>query len=410
MDTDSSMLEGLADFEAAIPEIAGVNPVLVRIVIIIGVFLLLLLLRRLLIFLILSPLRRRLRDRGQLHYIEALERIIVRPIRLIIIALLLVIAGSLLLETGPLLTLVLRIASTFLIIAIAIGLYQFISFAFLSRGRLYTLTGMAVEEALLPFFRTSLQVFLALVAGVILIQEWGYDVTGLIAGLGIGGLAVSLAAQDTLSNLFGFTAIVGDRPFVVGDYIKTPDVEGIVEEVGLRSTRVRQLDQALVTVPNNKLAGAAVLNWSRLSKRRIDMVLNVTYDTRADALESLLEDLRRMLREWPSVETESVVVYFVEFGSYSLNILIRCYVTIADWGSFTAEKEKILLAILRLVDQHNIEIAFPSQTLYSASGTGEELATVSPDMRARLAAAAAAAMVLAQQAERSSAPKGDSPS
>src|SRR5947208_14792157 len=92
---------------------------------------------------------------------------------------------------------------------------------------------------------------------VIIIQVWGYDVTGLIAGLGLGGLALSLAAQDTLSNVFGFAAIVSDRPFVVGEYIKTKDVEGAVERVGLRSSRVRQIDQAIVAVPNNLLASSA---------------------------------------------------------------------------------------------------------------------------------------------------------
>src|SRR5262249_8920002 len=151
-------------------------------------------------------------------------------------------------------------------------------------------------------------------------QEWGYDVTGLIAGLGLGGLAISLAAQDTLSNIFGFAAIVSDRPFVVGEYVKTKDVEGSVERVGLRSTRVRQIDQAVVAVPNSMLASSAILNWSRLSKRKLEVTLGVTYKTRPDQMEALLASLREMLKAHDKVDPNSVVVYFIGFGQSALNI------------------------------------------------------------------------------------------
>jgi MscS family membrane protein len=200
------------------------------------------------------------------------------------------------------------------------------------------------------------------------VQEWGYDVSGLVAGLGVGGLAVSLAAQDTLANLFGFTMIVGDRPFVVGEFIKTPDVEGIVEHVGMRSTRVRQLDQAYVTIPNAKLADSAILNWSRLSKRRLDARLCIRYDARPEQLEALLERSRALLNAHEKTEPESVVVYLIEYGENGLIVLVRANLLLPDWIEFTAEKEKLFIDILKIVEELGLSIAFPSRSVYIETG------------------------------------------
>jgi MscS family membrane protein len=161
-----------------------------------------------------------------------------------------------------------RLARTLIIVAIAIALYRALEIFGFSRARLYALTGINIEESLLPFVRVGLELLIIAFTVVIVVQEWGYDVSALVAGLGLGGLAVSLAAADTIANIFGFSMIVGDRPFIVGDYIKTNDVEGTVEKVGLRSTRIRQPDQALVTVPNKTLANAVILNWSRPRRAR----------------------------------------------------------------------------------------------------------------------------------------------
>ena len=132
---------------------------------------------------------------------------------------------------------------------------------------------------------------------IFILQELSFDVAALIASLGVVGLGISLASQDTVSNMFGFAAIVSDNPFKVGDYIKTPAVTGVVESVGVRSTRVRQLDQALVTVPNNLLTNAVVLNWARLEKRRLDVTLNFTYSTSADQMRAVVAGIRELLEK-----------------------------------------------------------------------------------------------------------------
>lgn len=231
-----------------------------RVLLIVLVVVLIWLLRRLLILILARPLQRVLERTGRGDLDDLITRIIAPPVRVLLIALSIFIAAQLLDLDITASQFVTRITRTLVVIAFALAAYQIVTVIFLTRGRLYSITGIASEDALLPFARTGLQIIILAIVLVSIIQEWGYDVSGLIAGLGIGGLAISLAAQDTLSNLFGFTAIVGDRPFAVGEYIKTKDVEGLIEQVGLRSTRVRQMDQAVVTVPNSMLASSAILN------------------------------------------------------------------------------------------------------------------------------------------------------
>lgn len=345
-----------------LPEMLRVG--LARLLLVVLVICVIWLVRSSIAWLLAKPLKRLLNRTAQPQFDETLKRIVTTPVNLLLLALAIDL-GARILEVSPSgMTFVVNITRTLVIFAITVTVYRIIEVLAFSRRQLYILTGLAIDEALLPFIRTGIRLIVLALALVIVIQQWGYDVTGLIAGLGLGGLALSLAAQDTLSNIFGFTAMVSDRPFVVGEYIKTSDVEGIVEKVGLRSTRVRQLDQALVAVPNSKLANSAILNWSRLAKRRIDMVLGITYSTSPDQMEQLLQRLREMLAERETVDAETVVVNFIEFGGSSLNVLVRCYVNIADWVGFTTEKERILLEIMRVVEGLGLQIAYPSRTLY----------------------------------------------
>lgn len=272
------------------------------------------------------------------------------------------------------------ISRTILIIAAFFAALRIFGLITFDRDTILRFTGISIQERLIPFLRTAIQMILVILAIVIILQEWGFEVNGLIASLGIVGLAFSLAAQDTVSNLFGFTAIVGDNPFKVGDFINTPDVSGIVEHVGVRSTRVRQLNQAIVTVPNSKLANAVILNWSRLSKRWVDFKLGVTYSTNARQMRALLERLRTMLASRELVDPNSVVVYFTDFNDSSLDVLIRCYIYLADWGEFQAEKERINLEIMELVEEMGLSIAFPSRSVYLETFPGIEDETTASAM------------------------------
>lgn len=229
------------------------------------------------------------------------------------------------------------------------------------------LTGWTIPERLLPFLNTVFKFLIIAIGAIFVLQELQFDVAALIASLGVIGLGISLASQDTVSNMFGFAAIVTDNPFKVGDFITTPTVTGIVESVGVRATRVRQLDQALVTVPNNLLTNAAVLNRSRLEKRRLDATLNFTYSTSADQLRTVIGEIRALLQNTDDIDPDSVIVHFVEFADSSLNVRVICQVLLSDWREFTAKQESLFLDIMGIAERLGIDFAFPSRSIYLES-------------------------------------------
>ncbi len=335
------------------------------------------LLRKVLAAIFVAPLRR-LAGRSEARWDDLLLDTIIIPARLLIIAFGLAVSAEILQLDVTAQNFIQHLIRTFVIAALFMAFYRAVNALAPTSTRLFSVTGLSISERLLPFIRTTLKIIIVVLAGVVVIQEWGYDITGLVAGLGVTGLGISLAAQDTIKNLFGFTMIVSDQPFVVGDFIKTNDVEGTVEHVGVRSTRVRQPDQAYVTVPNSTLANSAILNWSRLSKRWINVTLRITYDTRRESLENLLAVLREMLAAREHVDSDSIVVHFINFGDAGLELLIRCYVKLADWGEFTAEKELIYLEIMGIIEALGLHIAFPARPVYSGTAPPPQPGGASP--------------------------------
>lgn len=196
-----------------------------------------------------------------------------------------------------------------------------------------------------------------------ILEAWSLDVNGLIAGFGIAGAAVALATKDTLANLLGYFVILADEPFNEGEYVVFSGVSGTVEHIGFRSTRVRGLDQSLVTVPNNTIMNANVTNWSRLTKRRLNMTLGVEYSSSPEQVLSVVQAIREMLQEHEAVESESVVVQFTNFNDSTLDIIIICFMKIPAWGDFQAAKQDINLRIMDLLEDRGVEIAFPTRTI-----------------------------------------------
>jgi MscS family membrane protein len=316
-------------------------------------------LRRLLTAIVVAPLRR-LARRTNAQWDDVLLDTIMLPARLLIIAIALAVGAQILLVDSVTSAFVQHIIRTLIIIAVLVALFRAVDALAPSSNRLFRVTGLSITERLLPFVRTAVKLLLIAITVVIVIQEWGYDVSGLVAGLGLGGLAFSLAAKDTVENLFGFTTIVGDQPLVVGEFIKTADVEGIVEHVGIRSTRIRKLDQSLVTVPNSKLASAPILNWSRLSKRWVDLKLVIAYDATRAQIETFLQQVRAMLEVRTQIEQGSVFVRLVSFGEMGMEVMIRCYVMESDWALYSEEKESINLELLRIIEELNLHLAMRS--------------------------------------------------
>lgn len=323
-------------------------------------------LRHLLTWILIRPMRI-LAKRTKMEFDDLLIEVLIGPMRYLVIALGITITVNVM-DFGPAITSFAELLTrTFFIVAAFYAIYKIFTIISITPVSLVRFTGFTIEERLLPFLRTIIRIMIVVIALLIILREWGFDISGLVASVGIIGLAISLAAQDTVANFFGFTTIVGDRPFNVGDFIKTGDTSGIVEHVGMRSTRLRQLDQALVTVPNNKLANAAVLNWTQLKKRRMSATLQLTYSTTSAQMRVLLTHLRDLLNARPLVEASSVRVFFIGFGDHALEVLVIADIFLPDWAAFTAEKELINLEIMELVEKLGLQFAFPTQTLHIES-------------------------------------------
>jgi len=220
------------------------------------------------------------------------------------------------------------------------------------------------NNILVPFVCKATRFVILVLALIIVAVEWGYDVNGLITGLGLGGLAFALAAKDALSNIFGGIVIILDKPFTIGDWISTPSVEGTVEDITFRSTKIRTFAQALATVPNATLANEPITNWSRMGKRRITFHLGVTYSTPRHKLEKCVKDIRQMLEEHPEVHKETIFVFFERFGESSLDIFLYFFTKTTKWQEYLSVREEINFKIMEILEREGVSIAFPSRTIY----------------------------------------------
>ena len=192
----------------------------------------------------------------------------------------------------------------------------------------------------------------------------GYDATSIIAGLGIGGLALALGGQTYVANIFGFLTIFMTKAFKVGDWVITPDIEGIVEDIGMTSTKVRTFTQALITIPNSILMGKHITNQSEMIKRRVSFKLGVTYSSTDGQIEELCKRIRKMLEEHQEVNQELIGVYFSDFGESSLDIFIYFFTNSIKFNEYYEAKHDINLKIMRLVKDMNMSVAFPTRSIY----------------------------------------------
>jgi len=224
--------------------------------------------------------------------------------------------------------------------------------------------------AVLPLGRRTIKFFLVALAFTGVLQNLGWNVTGLIAGLGVGGLAFALAAQKSIENLFGGVTLIADQPVRVGDFCRFGGHSGTVEEIGLRSTRIRTLERTLITVPNSAFSEIHLENLAHRDRIRLSTVLGLRYETSPDQLRHTLSELRRLLLSHPKVLADSVRVRFGGFGASSLDIELQAYVGTADWGAFTAIREDLYLRVMDIVEAAGTGFAFPSQTLYLGRDDG----------------------------------------
>jgi MscS family membrane protein len=228
-------------------------------------------------------------------------------------------------------------------------------------------TESKLDDQLVPIVRRSTKVFLVIIGVVLVLQNLGYSVGSLLAGLGIGGVAIAMASKDTVANLFGSLVIFLDKPFQIGDWIETGDIEGTVEEVGLRTTRVRTFANSLITVPNLLFTTQAINNWSRMKKRRIKMSIGVTYSSSPDKIDGLVNRLREIIEEDNNIRNDFYLVNFDNFGPSSLDIFIYCFTVTTNWAEFLQAKQELLLKMMEAVNALGLSFAFPTQSVHVES-------------------------------------------
>lgn len=230
--------------------------------------------------------------------------------------------------------------------------------------------GQATALSLVPLGRKGLKLAVILLATLAALDSFGFDVTALIAGLGVGGLAIALAAQKTLENLFGGATLLADRAVRVGDFCRFGDRVGTVEEIGLRSTRVRTLDRTIVTVPNAEFSTLQLENFAERERIWFHPRLGLRYETTPDQLRYVLVEIRRMLYAHPKVDPDPARVRFVGFGDSSLDIDIHSYVHTREYTRYLEIAEDLNLRIMDIVAQAGTGFAFPSSTTYLAKDDG----------------------------------------
>ena len=221
-----------------------------------------------------------------------------------------------------------------------------------------------MDDTVFEFVLKITRVLIYIIAIFLVLAILEINLTGLVAGLGLGGVIVTLAAQDTAKNLFGGLVIFIDKPFVVGDWIQMDNYEGTIEDITFRTTRIRTFENALVNIPNAIIADAPVTNWSKMEKRRYKTNLCVELDTPLEKLDLLKTRIEKMLQERESVYDDSIIVRFDQITDNEINILIYTYTNSVSYASYLKEVEDINMKIMKILREENIELAYDTKTVY----------------------------------------------
>jgi MscS family membrane protein len=236
-------------------------------------------------------------------------------------------------------------------------------------------TESTLDDQLVPLVSKTLKIFIVAIGIVFILQNFGFSITALIAGLSIGGLAIAFAAQDTLKNLFGSLMIFLDKPFQIGDWIIAQDIDGMVEEVGFRSTRVRTFKNSLVSVPNGNIANMTIDNMGLRVYRRYSTNITITYDTPPDLIESFTDGLKEIVKRHPHTRKDYFEIHLNTFGSHSLDILFYIFFNAETWSLELKFRHEINIAIMKLAEELGVRFAFPTSTIHIEEMPGQKSLT-----------------------------------
>ena len=310
----------------------------------------------------------RLLSRTRLRVEKDSMEFLKKPLKLIFISTVMFFAfitqKNLMAEYPLLLSLVIRIYRLAMILCIIYFIYAAVPVIMSAFNRLKHPDSILFDDTLLIFFAKIIKAVIVIIAVLIVLGEFGVNINGLITGVGLGGLTFALAAQDTASNIFGGLVIISDKPFAVGDWIQTASIEGTVEDISFRSTRIRTFDDALLVVPNSTLSSASITNWSKMNKRKVKFNIGLTYNTAPSQVKNIIADIETFLNSHKDIVSDTPLVKLDEFGSSSLNIMVMFFTSQTSLAELKRVREEINYEILDVVHRHESSFAFPSTSVY----------------------------------------------
>lgn len=230
--------------------------------------------------------------------------------------------------------------------------------------RMFSKMDREMADNFAPLITQAVKISIIVMGVLVVIQNLGYSIGSVLAGLGIGGLAIALAAQDTIANLFGTFVMIADKPFKVGDWVKFRDIDGNVETIGFRSTKVRTWAKSVKIVPNKLLTSEIIENWSEMPKRRVSMKIGIPYSSPPERVLELRDRMEDILRMDPGVDQDYYFVYFDDFAQSSLEFFIYYFTKTIVWKEYLAVRQRINIKFMKAVADCGLSFAFPSQTLY----------------------------------------------
>lgn len=262
-----------------------------------------------------------------------------------------------------LMTLVNKIFKIAVIIIFANGIAKSLTINSNSINKLKEKIKPEIDDSMFRFILKAIRIIIYIIAGFLVVTELGYNLNGLVAGLGIGSVVITLAAQDTAKNLFGGLVIFLDKPFMVGDWIEVDKYEGTIEDITFRSTRVRTFENSIVNIPNSIIANDSIINWSRMEKRRYKVNLCLELDTTLEKVQIVQKRIKEMLMQHDDVIDDTIIVRFDNIIDNGINLLVSSYTNSVDYASFLEEKEKINFKIMQILREENVELAYDTKTV-----------------------------------------------
>ncbi len=320
-------------------------------------------------------------DRGLLYLIDKLGygyvgETYLLPVARVISIYLIVVLSSLFIRLLQLpievVAFVLKVLNAAKPFVITIVFYKIVDIVAMYFSKLAEKTESTLDDQLVPLIRKTLKALVVIVGTLFVLKEGlEVDIVPFLTGLSIGGLAFALAAQDTIKNFFGSIMIFIDKPFQVGDWITSGDVDGTVEEVGFRSTRVRTFRNSVMYIPNGKIADATIDNHGLRQYRRFYTTLTVTYDTPPQLMEVFVEGLRKIVENHPDTRKDGYHIYFNNLSSYSQDIMFYIFFEVPNWAEELRCRHEILVSIVKLAKNLGVRFAFPTQTLHMEDFPGK---------------------------------------